>query len=156
MTPLAADGVGADQQALVRHYATATAGAEDDPEHQVGAPAGPIHGLGQREAVRIVGHPYRLTEGGLEIGLERMAIEEQAVGVLDATVVGTHRPRQANTDAKGGAGLLGKAADKPGHHLDEGGIALLRGCDAAPTQLVAATIEQQPLHLGATDVQSQS
>ncbi len=75
VAPFAGDGVGAHQQRAIDHDAAAHPGAEDGREHRARTGARPIGGLGHGQAVGVVGEPQRASEQGLEVVLQRLAVQ---------------------------------------------------------------------------------
>ena len=92
----------------------------------------------------------------LQIVTQRLVIEDQTVGVLDAAIVGAHGTGQADTDGKRRRRLLTKADNEVQQRVQELRIALCRSGDAASAQDSALLIQQQAFNLGAANVQSQS
>ncbi len=83
VAPFAGDGVAAGEYPPADDQAAADAGAEDDPEYNVMAGPGPVGGLGDGEAVGVVGETHGAAEGGFEVLVQGPADERGRVGVLD-------------------------------------------------------------------------
>ena len=66
--------------------AAADAGAEDDPENDLGAVPGAIDGFGKGKAVGIVGQADFALQQSFEVGAQRAADQAGRVGVLDPPV----------------------------------------------------------------------
>jgi hypothetical protein len=62
VAPFSGDGMCAGEQATVDDDASAHPGADDDPEDHLAARAGAVGGLGQDEAVGVVGHAHFAVE----------------------------------------------------------------------------------------------
>jgi len=71
--PLAGDGNWPGEEPAMSDHAAADPRAEDGTEDDGGAATGAITGLGQREAVRIVGEAHRPAKGGAEVAVEGVA-----------------------------------------------------------------------------------
>src|SRR4051794_37179866 len=99
VAPLAADAARTvDQGAAVYQPATA-AGTEDYAEDGWGARSGTIHGLREGKAVGVVGESHRAPQVGLEVALQRLAVEPRRVGVLHEPARRRHRAGYADADA---------------------------------------------------------
>ena len=83
VAPFAGNRVRANEDAAVDDDAAADPGSDDDPEDDVAARARAVGGLGQGEAVGVVGHPDLAAERLAEILVERVPDELDRVGVLD-------------------------------------------------------------------------
>src|SRR5262249_43033490 len=81
VAPLAGDGVRARERAAVHDHPAAHARPEDDAEHDVSAGSGAVGRLRKGEAVGVVRETDLPLEQPLEIGLERLFVEDAGVRV---------------------------------------------------------------------------
>jgi len=154
VAPLSRDAVWADADVPVDGDASAAAGAQDDGEDQFSPCGGAVGGLGDGEAVGVVGAPDGSAECGEQVALKRLAVEPGGVGVLDQASGRDNGSRDAQADGAGGAGALFEIVDDLNDGCDGGGVVVLRGGNAEPGQLQAGGIEGQAFDLGAAEVDS--
>jgi len=64
------------------HHAATDAGAQDDGEGDGRAGRRAVGGLGQGQAIGVVGEPHGLAQGLLQVGMQGLADEPGGVGVL--------------------------------------------------------------------------
>ena len=96
--PFARDRVGTLEHAPVHDDAGADAGAEDRAEDHAGALARAVGRLRQREAVGVVGDADLAVERGLEVALDRLAVEAHGVRATQEAGRARDRARRADAD----------------------------------------------------------
>src|SRR5206468_306063 len=79
MSPLSGDEVRALDAAAIHDDSSTHSSAKDDAEHDAGARGRAIAGLGEREAVGVIGKPHRPAEPHLEVRLQRLSDEPHRV-----------------------------------------------------------------------------
>ena len=82
--PFAADAARAIDEPAVDDEPAAAARAEDHAEHTARTRTRAVDGLGEREAIGVVGKPHRAAERLGKIHVERAAVEPGRVRVLHA------------------------------------------------------------------------
>jgi hypothetical protein len=75
MSPLTGDGIGTAEQTPTHHQTTADPGAKNHAEHHLGVLPGAVTGLGQRQAVGIIGQTHRTAQSLLQIVLQRLKMQ---------------------------------------------------------------------------------
>ena len=120
VAPLPGDLVGAVVDPPADHDSAADTGAEDDAEDGVVPLARAVDGLGQGEAVGVVGDSDRAVEARLEVGLEGVAVEPSGVGVLDQAGGAGDDAGDADPDGTGAAGLRLELGDQAGDGVEAG------------------------------------
>jgi hypothetical protein len=139
------------QQLAIHHNAAAAPRADDQPEHDAAPGRRAVRGLGEGEAIRIVGDAHFAPQQRAEILVERMAVQRVGIGVLHQP--GGRRDAARYAHAHGGAhpGLGLGLAHQSGHHLQRGAVAS-GGWRAAAQQLLALRVQQEDFGFRAAEV----
>ena len=116
MAPLAGDALAAVQDPAVDDDAPADPGAEDDAEEDAGPAAGAEAGLGEGEAVGVVGHLHPAAEIGGQVVEQGAAVEAGGVGVLQGPGAGVQHAGGADAQDLGPVPGLG---GQPVHQLGD-------------------------------------
>ena len=156
MAPLAADGVDPLDDAAVHDDAAADPRAEDHPEHHLGALAGAVDRLGEREAVGVVGDLHRPVERRGEVAAQVAAVQPGRVALGDDAGRAVDRARHADADAldrPAGRGL--QALHQPADRPDAAVVVVARGRHPGAGALGAVGAEDDALDLGAAVVEAQ-
>ncbi len=90
------------------------AGAEDDAEDDIAPGGGAIGGLGQGEAIGVVGDADFAAEQSLQVLVEGMAVQGDGIGVFHQAGGGADAAGDADADAGRGADLGFRAMDEGG------------------------------------------
>ena len=156
MAPFAADGVDALDEAAVHHDAAADAGAEDDAEDHLRAGAAAVHGLGEGEAVGVVGDFHRTVEDAGEVALQVAAVQPGRVALGDVAGAAVDRAGDADADAlDAGARFALEPLHQPADGLEAALVVEARGGDAGAGALGAVGVEHDAFDLGAAVVETQ-
>src|SRR5262249_35851410 len=148
------------ERAAADHDAAAHAGAEDHAEDDARAGRGAVGGLGEREAVGVVGDAHRAPEPRFEILPERPPVEPSGIAVADEPGRRRDRARSADADRAARAELGLGGGDEPADRLDGAGIIFARRRDAPAQQLALAAAlaraERHDLDLGPAEVDAEA
>ncbi len=156
VSPLARDRVRAGDDAAIQHEAAARAGADDDAEDRVSAGRGAIRRFRQREAVGVVGEPYRPAEQAREILAERLAVQPRRVRVFHEAGCGRDRSRDADANRAALARVLLDVVHEA-HDRGQGGVVgVPRRGNAQAHALLAAVPNGDAFDLGAAEVDADS
>ncbi len=124
--------------------------AEDDP----GILSGAVEGLGDGEAVAVVGHADRQAENRFQIHVERLSLNPGGVAVLHQPGLRIEDSGHADTDGSNGFGrLFLQGRDQPGNRLQRPRIVAARRRHAQPHEFPIFPIEQGARALGAAEIQ---
>src|SRR5262249_36318941 len=110
--PFSGNGMRPASYLTVEDKPAAEAGPGDDAEDQRKAVAGPADGLGQGQAIGIIGKFYRPLQGIAQIPLEWLAVEPGRVGVVDQPRRRRDGAGDGHADAPDGSELRRRALDK--------------------------------------------
>jgi hypothetical protein len=138
MPPLAADALRAVPDAPREHPAAADARAQDHAEHDLVAARCAERGLGEGEAVRVVGEPDGDAQRDAQILAERTAIEARGVRVLHEAGATRHAAGHPDPDGRhrGKARLVRQLEGERGEPREDRLVPFVAlGGDAAPHEL---------------------
>ena len=141
--------------AVSRDASTAT-GAEDDREDHLRASGRTVGGLGDGEAVGVVGAADGTGQGSRKVMLQRLAVEPGGVCILHQTSGADNGAW--NSDAHRGGTAAADALLQLSHHVSDrlhrGGIVMLRGSNAQAGHLRAVRVQRESLNLCPAEVDS--
>ena len=106
VAPFAGHAVGALDELAVDRQAAAATGADDHREDPGQACRRTVDGLGQGQAVGVVGQPHGTTQARLQVLAEPPAVQPSGIGVAHHARARRHRARRAHADRAAAAGLL--------------------------------------------------
>ena len=135
----------------MNHDAAADAGPQNDPEHQSGPGPCPILGLGQSEAIGVIGKPHRTPQRHCQIVIQGFADQPGGVGVLHQTGGGTDGSRHADPHL----GRLTQLGLHPLNQIADGGNGRLVRSDGRhppPHQFAPLIIQSDGFGLGAAQI----
>src|SRR6185436_21145912 len=113
-------------------------------------------GLGQGEAVRVVGEAERSVQQALEVLAEGPAVEPHAVRILHETGGGRERPRHPDAYPRGLPALALEPLDQRGDRGQRRAVAPARRRHAPSPALLAVAVERDGLDLGAAEIDADS
>jgi hypothetical protein len=152
VTPFAGDLVAPGDKHAVDHNAAADAGPENDPEYHAGAGPGAVDRLGKRKAIGIIFQADRPVQLFRQIAVERLAVQDRAVRVLEQASPCRDRSRRGEAYGTPLTQISLGAKNEVGDCVQCAGIVSSRCRCSASQQRRSAVIERNHLDLGSPQV----
>ena len=152
MAPFPGDRVRPRQDGAVDDQAGTGSGADDGGEHDTGAGGGAIDGLGQCEAVGVIGDANGAVERGGQVEVQRLADQERGICVFDDPCGGRDGAGYGNPDRTPCSDRRLHGRHQPSDRIDGRGIVARRCGNAAACPDATVVADGNGLDFGAAEI----
>lgn len=150
--PFPGDRVRTEERSATHHHPPSDTGPEDDSEHDFRISGRPIDGLGEREAIGVIGEPNLAPEGAGEVFAQGLSVEPGGVAVLHPPGARGNGPGSAHSDRRCGIESRTETLDEVGKRCQGGRVVVTRGGDSVAPDHGAIRGEENALDLRAAEV----